>query len=452
MIDFVVKFFRSLGANVVLQGDLIIVQNVPLHFQKFYGKNEPYKFSLKKSLENSDCEFLEKGSYTMKTISSYLENSGETTLLKINFNSNFEEEIKKRLKFPNSRIVKISPKKKYDLFFRFTFHSSFQYLNEKDKVINEIYVHNNKVINGDLKDYPVVEGNRSDIRIPDMKEAYFVAKENLKKILKNKTEIIANDLNKKLEKAIERIEKHFKTEGEELYDNLQKAVEKFNEAVNENDEPKIERQKKNLSNLKSKLNPNERKKDMDRSILIEKNRHGLNVNNKLFNTTLIYHPIFCSTLYLKNGSAKSKITVSFNPLLKKVEDVYCENCGTEMNDIYLCENGHVVCKNCLTHCESCGKDFCKKCIKTRCKLCGAYICDDCKTICFGCGKVMCKTHTQIDKISGKTYCNKCLTRCERCGNLKIGSYFKKSPRTGVKICEDCYRREVQAKVLDGVFD
>lgn len=452
IIDFVAKFFKSLGANVMLQGNYIIIQKVPNHFQKFYGKNEPYKFTLKKELESSDIEFLEKGSYTMKTISSYLENSGETTLLKIDFEVDPEKEIKKRLKLKNCRLIKLTPRKKYDLFFRFTFHSSFQYLNERDKVINEIYIHNNKVVKGDLKDYPVIEGKRSEIRIPDMKEPYFVAKDKLKELLKNKTEDIAKELGSELEKAIMRIESHFKREGEELYGNLQKTVEKFNEAVNENDEVKIQRQKKMLHNLKEKLNPEERKKDMDRSILIEKGRHSLNVNNKLFNTTLIYHPIFSYVASLKNSDISVNLQISFNPLLEKLEPIICENCGDETLELNLCKNGHIVCGKCLTHCESCGKEFCKKCIKTRCQLCNSYICDDCKTTCFGCGKVMCKTHTQIDKFSGKTYCNKCLTHCERCGSLKVGSYFKISPKTGVKICEECYRKEMQNKVLDSVFD
>lgn len=451
LINFVQKFFINLGAEVLSEGDVLTVSKVPAHFQKFYGKNEPYKFSIKIK-NNPEIEFLEKGSYTMKTISAFLENSGQTTLLKIDFELNPEEEIKKRLKLENSRLVKLSPKKMNDIFFRFTFHTSFQYLNEKEKVINEIYVHDGKVINGDLNGYPVIEGKKTDIRIPDMKEPYFLAKEKLKELLIEKTNSVAEELNKRLEKEIERIEKHFKSEEKELGENLLKLEEKLVELKKEGDSDKIERQKKLISNIKEKLNFEERQKDKERSILIEKTKHGLNVNNKLFNTTLIYHPLFAYAGTLKNQNTEREILLVFNPLLEKLNPLICEVCKSEIKEFYLCSNSHVICENCVGKCQSCGKEYCKNCIKNHCEICGSYICDDCKTRCSKCGKIMCKSHTKIDRLTGKVYCNNCLTRCERCQELKVGEDFRKSKRTGAKICEDCFRKEMQKDVLGGVFD
>lgn len=450
-ISFVEKFFANLGATIIPQDGVLIVTNVPRHFEKFYGKNAPYKFTQDKSLESEEIELLEKGSYTMKSIKSFLENSGQTTLLKIDFSIDPELEIKKRIDLKNSRLMKLSSKKRFNIFFRFTFHTSFQYLNEREKVINEIYVHDGKVINGNLDGYPVLEGNKREIMIPDMKEPYFVAKDELKILLKDKTDEVADSLNGRLDKEIERIQNHFFTEEGELNDNLNKAKDRLIELRGNYDLEKIDRQEKIVKNILDKLNPDERGRDRERSILIENTKHGLNVNNKLFNTTLIYHPKFTYDATIKNQNVKRVMEVSYDPLTESLNPISCESCQKETKEINLCSNGHVTCNVCFTECESCGKGHCNNCVLNMCELCNARICKDCKTRCFKCGKLMCKSHTQFDKLTNRHYCNNCLTRCERCGTLKIGDDFKNSPRTGVKICEMCFRDEMQKKVLEGVF-
>ena len=334
--NFVEKFFINLGAQVILQGDYILVSNVPESFEKFYGKNSPYKFVFSSQKMSSDSSLVEKGSYTLKAISNYLENSGETTLLKINFECDGENEIRKRIKISNSKIKKFLPKKKYSIFFRFTFHTTYQYLNKKKKIINEIYVHEGKIINGNLKDYPVSEGKRNEIRIPDIKESYFIAKEELKNKLVEETEKFKEKLSGKLNREIERIEKHFSNEEEEIEINLKKAEEKLEELLIEADSSKISRQKSLIKNLKEKLNIEEKTREKNQAILIEKNRYGLNVNNKLFNTTLIYHPIFSYDVELKNNSSNKKIEISFNPLTQEISLPKCESCQEEIDEIYLC--------------------------------------------------------------------------------------------------------------------
>jgi hypothetical protein len=451
LFSFVEKFFTNLGANIVFQNDILTISNVPAEFQKYYGKSEPYNFTLDKDRVADDVEILEKGSYTMKALNSYLENSGQTTLLKIDFDIDPVIEIKKRLKLSNARLMKLVPKKRHSIFFRFTFHTSFQYLNERDKIINEIYIHDGKVVNGNLDTYPVIEGQKSDIRIPDMKEPYFVAKEELKDKLKWKTAQVAEDLNIRLKKEIQRIEDHFKTEGDELMDNIKKAVEKLNELAIEGEEIKIQRQKKALHNLKERLDPKEREKDKERSIMIEKNKHGLNVNTKLFNTTLIYHPLFTYNAHLNTGTTEKAVEIVFDPLLENLKEIECSSCKEVLNEINLCEAGHVSCKSCFTRCESCGKEYCKDCISTTCDLCNHSICEACRTKCYGCKKIICKTHTHFDKLTAKIYCNNCLTRCERCERMKVGDDFHTSEKTGVEICGDCFRTEMKDKVLDSVF-
>jgi hypothetical protein len=449
--EFIENFFKNLGATVILQGDFLIVSNVPLSFEKFYGKKSPYKFVFKPS-EDPDAELVEKGSYTMKSISTYLENSGQITLLKINFELDPEQEIKKRINFGNTKIIKLSRKKKFTFLFRFTFHTTFQYLNEKEKIINDLYIYDGKTIEGNLENYKVSEGNKREVNIPDMKESYFVAKDNLKKKVSPKIEEISLELNQKLELEKRRIEEHFFQENKELTESLHNANEKLDEYERDGDPEKISRQIKFIATLRKKTNYEEINKDKERALQLEKQKHMLNVNNKLFNTTLIYYPLELFDAVLQNGKTKRIIEISYDPLNETLKEIPCESCDTEIKDIYLCSTGHISCKDCYNVCESCGKPFCKKCIRVKCELCEKHVCKNCIIRCFRCGKLMCKDHTKEEKISGRVYCSVCLRRCERCGNSKPPYNFRRSKKTEVEICEDCYREEVEKDVMRNVFE
>lgn len=449
--EFVKNFFESIGAKVDIDGNLMEVIGVKEDFEKFYGKVSPYRFSFEKGV-NHDSEYVDAGSYTMKSISNYLDGSGETTLVKLNFTDvNPEKELKNRIKLLNSHIGGLRPRKKNDIFFRFTFHSSFQYLNEREKVINEIYVHEGKVVKGNLDGYPLEEGSKNEIKIPDIKESYFVAKEHLKKLISKNTDKHIENLEVLLNKEIDRINNHFENIKDELEDNLNKAKIKLDELKKEGDLEKIKRQEKIVFNLSERLNSGELERDKKRSILIEKSKHSLNVNNKLFNTTLIYHPLFSYDVELKNNDTFRIVEVIYNPLLEKLEPIKCDSCHEDIDEIGICTGGHTVCSGCLSKCGSCSRDFCYSCLQAKCQICGDNICSDCKTRCSKCSKVVCKSHTTTDKFTGKVYCQNCLIRCERCSRLSVGENFKVSKKTGAKICEECYLKEMNDLTIKGVF-
>ena len=452
LIKFIENFFKNLGADIIFKEEHLIVSNVPENFEKFYGKKSPYKFVFNEENQLGEADLIEKGSYALKTISSYLENSGQTTLLKINFENEGEEEIKKRINLPNSRITNFNPKKKFNFFFRFTFHTTYQYLNVSEKVINNIYIYNGEQIEGDLSNYDLEEGSKEEIKVPDMKESYFVAKDELKKVVLPKTEQVARDLNLRLDKEIRRINNHFLQETKEIEENLEKAKEKLHEYELLGNAEKIYKQIEIIRSLKQKTNFGELEIDKDRAIQLEKQKHILNINNKLFNTTLIYYPLSIFDITIENEHSKRIVEISFDPLTEKLNPIFCEACEKETNDLHLCATGHISCKECSSTCESCHKTFCKKCLNHKCELCSKRLCRDCYTRCFRCGKIMCKTHTKEDKVSKRVYCNQCLRRCERCSTLKEPYSFRKSKKTGAEICEDCFRNEMKDKVLKGVFD
>jgi len=431
ILEFVKKFFINLGAKVSSSEEDIFIQEVPQEFERYYGKKAPYAFSLVKESIKPGYEFLDKSNYLLKTISNYLEESGKTTLLKLEINEDFSNEINKFIILPNSKIKKFYPKKKFNSFFRFTFHTSFQYLNENEKVINEFFVSDGKVVHGDLSGYPIVEGKKTDIKITDPHEAYLAAKENLKIQLLDKMQELSRILSKRLEKELVRIEEHFKHEKKECDD-------------------KIAKNKKNLHIPKEPIDIEELEREKQRSMQIEKQKHTLNINNKLFNTTLIYYPLFCSRLVVENENNSREIEISIDPLSKKLIPFRCEICNFEINEIFLCATGHAVCKNCASKCESCGKLFCKKCLFRKCELCNKSLCKDCYTRCSSCGKLMCKTHVKHETVSGRVICKNCLTKCEKCGEFKDPSGFKTLGK--VRVCELCFRKEMQKKTMKGIFE
>lgn len=452
LMEFIEKFFKNLKADVILQGNFLLVSNVPETFQKFYGKKEPYKFVFEEKYNSPDSDLIEKGSYAIKTISSYLENSGQTTLLKINFDLDSEQEIKKRISLPNSKIQKLIPKQKHNFLSRFTFHTIFQYLNEKEKITNDIYVYNQEIIPGDLSSYNIEEGRKEEIKIPDIKESYFLAKDELKKIIQTKTQEVVDKLNERLEKEKSRIENHFSNENREFNTIFSRAERKLEDLEKEGNTEKTYKQMKLIESIKQKTNFQEIEKDKERAIQLEKQKHLLNVNNKLFNTTLIYYPLAIFDMQIINPYTQRIITVSFDPLTEKLNPLFCEHCQNQIKEIYLCSTGHISCKECVQSCESCLKEYCKKCTKVKCDLCSKHICRECSTRCFKCGKSVCKTHVKEDKISKRIYCNKCLRRCERCGNSKEPYSFRRSKKTDAEICGECFRKEIQSTVLKDVFD
>jgi len=420
---FVEKFFSSVGANIIEKEDSLIVSNVPPKFEKFYGKLSPYNFVFEKEHKNSNNELIENGNYLLKVISNFLDGSGKTTLLKINFDVKPEDEIHKRIKLNNCKIEKLIPKKKYNFFFRFTFHTTFQHLNNQDKMINQIHIYNNEIVEGNLLDYNLTEGNAKDVILPDIKESYDIAKEKAKELIKPKSILLSEELSEKLAKEIDRIESHFEKENEELKrKNLEEEIfrEKFNEF----------------------------EKDKLREIGIEKQRHSLNLGTKLFNTTLIYYPIFAHDCFLANNINKRIIEISYDPLLEEINELFCEACNKKINNIYFCSSGHISCEKCFSKCGSCNENYCEKCLKIICKKCDKVICKKCASRCFGCGEILCKEHLKKDNISERLYCNNCLKVCERCSRKKEPSSFKISKKTGIVVCGECFRKEMQ----DGVKD
>lgn len=381
-----------------------------------------------------------------------MENPKETAFLKIDFNLKPLDEIKKLISFPNSEIKRLAVKEKHGFFYKFTFRSFFESLGKKESLLNEIYTFNSRPIPGNLSEYILLEGDESEVKIPDFKNSYFSAKEELKKRIQEKTNELSRNLSRFLEHEIKTIEEKFNNETKSFRKSLDEISEKLMEFARKGEIQKINEQKKLIDSIKKESNFSDLEKDKVRAIQLEKQKHILNIENQFEKLTVIYYPIYVFTVDVSSGTLKKPFVFEFDPVSQDITGLICENCQNKSREIFMCSSGHSVCRKCFAICDSCSRGFCKKCVKNVCEICSKKICKDCAIRCFRCSRLVCKNHTRKDKVSGYSYCNNCLKKCERCGELKDPYSFKVSKKTNAEICEECFRREMQGKVLEGVFE
>ena len=234
---FAIDFFNRLGCRTKIENESLVVEGVPSDFEVFYGKKSPYKIIFDKESENENSELAVKGSFLIKSMANYLENRGQTTLLKIDFKIDPNEIIRKNINLGDSILSSINKKIRYSVVVRFSFLSVFQYLNEKKQILNSICVDEKGKIDFNPEDFKMIEGSSSEFNISDINLYYLNSKKELKNITDKKTNEIKNYLGDKIKKEVERIENHYKNQKEEL----NKSADRLKSQIKE-----IEEKSKNI--------------------------------------------------------------------------------------------------------------------------------------------------------------------------------------------------------------
>ena len=401
LIDFYGRFFKSIGCEVQQKENELVISNIPQSFEKFSGKRGPYFFSFDR--ERTGYEYVSTTHYLIKTIKEFLEGRGETTLLRIDFGLDFKEEIPKKIPFLNSTIRSVNKTATNHFIFKFSFATTFQYLNEKEVIINHIYVSDNKVVNFD-ESLALKDGNKREVPEINADVEYMLAKDELKKIISPKTEDIKKKLGEQLNEEISRINQLYQNniaEVEEQEKSLNRQIE-----ANKDDSEKRKRIEKMLENLHEENNKKKIKDEEEEFIQKEIKKHGLKIDTKLVNTTVIYFPVYNLnlTLEIEKGNLKI-IELGYNPLEKSISPVHCKSCGKEVKEIILCSSGHITCRDCGEKCSSCDSIYCKSCQTKKCEECGRILCSHCWNRCEICGKTFCDYH--ISKVNGQKICKSC---------------------------------------------
>ncbi|MCK4996893.1 hypothetical protein KAS08_01190 [Candidatus Pacearchaeota archaeon] len=455
--DFTIKFFQNLKCKLSKVGEFLIVENVPKSFEDLLGTSPPYKINFTTPGVN---HFVGKGSLMFTTMTKYLSGTGKTTLLKIDFDVDPVKEIKSAISLENCEIDNLEKRHRNNFFSRFTFVTTFRYMNESEQIINEIYIHNGKIVNGDLSGYTVTEGESDKASSNHIKKDYKTAKEILKEILNKKTAEIGENLEKKAEEEIARINIHYDKLIRELGTDLATQLEKVKKtelSLRTAPQEEIENLRTKLDRLKKsliKIGDDDARvrvlKEKEFTIKDAIHKHSLSVDNKLANTTIIYYPVFSFNLFLKGDSSGRFIEMNYDPLTKTLNKLNCESCGKEISKINLCSAGHISCDDCLSTCNDCGKTFCKNCLKRSCSICGKSLCKSCFIVCHGCGKSICKEHLRKDCVTGDERCRNCLRACLRCHGMTQEKYFGIAI-DGSKVCQKCLGEEKRKDAMDRIF-
>lgn len=426
--SFTVSFFNNLKSNLFWDngGKKLTITTVPEDFEKFYGKKAPYELVFSQADAFNNEEVMIKGSFLLNCMKEFLQDKGQTTLVKLNFDFDPAEELQNYLKLRNCKITHVTKKQSYDWLVRFTFLTTLQYLNEKEQIMNPIYVKGNEVIKFDLEKYKLVEGKKEEIQVNDIKNQYNFAKEYLKTTIKPKIEKLSETLNIKLDKEIQRVKQHYVNQIEEDKQNLLKSEKQLKDLENQIKDSnnknldkdfiqlRIKKLKETIASLNSEKHKEELKKEENFLINDENHRHGLSVDNRIMNTTIAYFPIFTYSAFLKSQSGTRAFNITFNPITKELSKLNCECCGEEIKEISLCSNGHLSCRTCLRGCSECGEDYCKKCLQNSCFSCSKQICKKCSKHCVSCGKTKCLSHMATS--------SKCITCVDKTPVRKIPSF------------------------------
>lgn len=443
-------FFISLKCKITWKEKVLFVENVPENFEKDYGKKGPYSlvFNRQDYDKYEDSELVSKGSVLLKIIASYLEDKGQTTLLKLDFNPDFKSLIQKEIDFNSYQIKSLSEKINNEYIIRFIFLTNFQYLNENEQITTSIYIKDKNILEDfSIEDYNVSEGKKEELNIKEVKEEYEIAKNKLKETINEKTKEIIEKLNFSLESAMNRIKSHYIHQMNEfdseikrnednvklLKDRIYKGIEKDVASCEE----KIKRLEMQIEKLKNSEDRQRIEREKDMYIGDEKSRHSLNLNNKLINTSIIYYPIYSIDISLLNKNKHIKhIIFKFDPLKNKLHQVLCEACGENLNSINICSSNHLYCEECGRRCV-CGSEICQKCDKMSCNCCGRPVCIKCGEKCFICNRYACSSDMCVDNSNGKHICNNCAKYCSICNKFSNKANFSRCGICGKYTCNRC---------------
>ncbi len=430
--EVVLGFFKGIRCQIESQEDYFILKNIPERFEKSLGLKSPVKVCFNKNF--GGCNLINENSPIFYKILSFLNNSSSKTLLRIDFDlpSNIREMIRLR----NCSLSKIEKKQENNYFSRFTFISTLRSMNKTDQFSTEIFVHEGKIVKGNLNDYKVSEGDAKEASFDHLEADYSSAKDNLKLILKEKVSEFGKDLNNNLKMELERINEHYNTLLREFLTNKNNLIKRISLAESNNDVEKLSKLKETLAISFSDKEETKIINERDSVLANEKAKYSIDIDNKLVNTTIIYYPVFKIQVTLSEVGFSKDLELIYNPLTEQLSQLNCDSCKTNLDQINVCHGGHICCSSCLHLCNECGKRYCRLCFAGVCDTCGKLICKNCARICPDCGALNCRGcmrqigNTRMEK------CPKCVVYCPTCSKVVDKKYLVRAA-DGRMICKDC---------------
>jgi len=282
---FLLEFFKD--SDIEEKEGVLTVNNASEDFENFIGKKAPYKFVFDIQTHNkvANSDLIMQGSYFLLAIRDYLENKGQTSLVKI-------QEI------PGKSIL--SKLKGDKIFYEFSFISTYQYLNDKKQTLNNFFFKDGKILDLDISKFKTQRGNKEDILDLDPLEDYQIAKKKLHEIINKDIKPIKNILKNKLEKELTRIKGHYAKQIKEKDDEVESCANKIRLLQSKLRHTSYERDRniimrmirestERLEMLKKRSYKERLKVEEEFHIKDEVEKHALAIKNNLINITVYYY-------------------------------------------------------------------------------------------------------------------------------------------------------------------
>ncbi|MEK6800442.1 MAG: hypothetical protein AABY05_00765, partial [Nanoarchaeota archaeon] len=393
-----------------------------------------------------EYELATKESFLIKTIAEFLDNKGKLTSLKINEDIDISSVINKNLKFKNAEIIKTNKNTYYKNIFRYTFLTTLQYLNENEKIINYFYAFEGKLINFDLEKFKTEDFKKSDFSQDEIKTNYEIVKNELKLVLRDRIDKAGSKVKKQLDLETQRIEDHYRKLNEEKLNEIRKneAQIKILEKKNKTEDlSKVEKIKENIEKIKTDFLKDNEQFSKEKSALIkdEIQKHSLNINNSLMNTTIMSLPFYKFQIYLKSTKGNLRyLDLDYNLLDDKIS-LKCEESKKEGEEFYLCAGGQLCLQESIKKCSNCDSFVCLSGEKIVSEISGREICKNCSLKCPECKKVVSINQSDEDSFRKNKVCFNCLKSCLSCGKKTVKVNFKICALCKKEVCRNCLKRK-----------
>lgn|GEM_PF-1528405 len=163
----------------------------------------------------------------------------------------------------------------------------------------------------------------------------------------------------------------------------------------------------------------------------------INTDIHLKNVILLKTTCDTRKIILKSKSCNLSFPVEAELLLSSA-NIICNSCGSEIDQGYLCDNGHIICRQCGTRCYSCGRIICDVCDDDSyiCSTCGEIFCNDCIQSCSSCGSVVCSYHAFRCSDCHNLLCIDCFIMCEVCGRDLCKNHAKSCNYCHNEVCSE----------------
>lgn len=144
--------------------------------------------------------------------------------------------------------------------------------------------------------------------------------------------------------------------------------------------------------------------------------YTINCSYHIKNVVLLHTADDTRNIIFKLQNSGRELTVAGDFFLSRI-DIKCSECGSEIDVGMLCNDGHVLCKNCTESCSTCHEVICDLCDQESvlCSTCGETTCSSCIQKCAACGADVCPSHAYTCVSCGSVFCIDCYEVCTVCG-------------------------------------